>query len=180
MGKYLAGSTINFTHIRKSYIYVAACNSQSGVLQDMNEESEKPVVKAAAKIINELRLTPEEIEKYEECEIISDLMDEETLKSIDDEVLRKIILQMRTLHLEVRRMNYAAYIEMAKSLFGKIPNRNYVLKYHELEELSKKLNGDEIKKIREENVRDTLLNIKHVHNNIAEKKANVIRRIKMY
>ena len=98
----------------------------------MDEELKNQFVKSAIKIIDELTLTAEDIEKYEECEIISDLMDGEILRSIDDETLRKILVKMRALHSEVRRMNYPAYIDMTKSLFEKIPKKNYVLKYHEL------------------------------------------------
>ncbi len=143
-------------------------------------ESEEQSLKSARRIIVELKLMPEDVEKYEECEIISDLMDDEALKTVDDEALRKILVEMRALHAEVRRANYAAYADTAKSLFEKIPDRNYVLKYHALEGLSKEIGDEEIRRISDENIRNTLISVKHVHDNIAEKKANVIRRIKLY
>jgi len=139
----------------------------------------KAHVEKAMKIISELRLTPKNINQYEECEIISDLLDGELLRYMTDEELRKIIQKMRDLHVEVRRMNYAAYIDMAKELFRKIPNRHYVLEYHELEQLSKKISDSEVKKIKEKNIREILDKVKHIHDNIDEKKVNVIRRIKM-
>lgn len=82
--------------------------------------------------------------------------------------------------MEVRRMNYVAYIDMAKKLFGKIPDKRYVLKYHELEKLSKKISEQDIRQIKDANVRDTLVKVKHIHDDIANKKANVIRRIRLY
>jgi hypothetical protein len=68
----------------------------------VSEES----LKRAIKIINEVKLAPQDVEAYERCEIISDLMDDEMLKKVDDEELRKILQEMRRLHVEVRRMNY--------------------------------------------------------------------------
>jgi DNA-binding TFAR19-related protein (PDSD5 family) len=60
----------------------------------MDRESEKQLVKSAVEIIDEIKLTPNDIEKYEECEIISDLLDEEILRSIDDEELRTILVRI--------------------------------------------------------------------------------------
>lgn len=137
------------------------------------------LLQKATKIINEVKLTPQDVEAYERCEIISDLMDDEMLKQVDDEELREILQEMRRMHVEVRRMNYAAYIHMAKELFEKIPNKSYVLKYHELEQLSKEIGEQEIKRIKDVNARETLKKVKHVHDEIANKKADVIRRIRM-
>ncbi|MBM5804563.1 MAG: hypothetical protein FJZ49_00590 [Candidatus Verstraetearchaeota archaeon] len=137
-------------------------------------------IRRAAEIITEVKLTPQDVEAYERCEIISDLMDDEMLRQVDDEELRKILQEMRRLHVEVRRMNYAAYIDVAKELFGKIPDKRYVLKYHELEGLCKKIGEQEIRRIKDANVRGTLVKVKHIHDDIANKKANVIRRIKLY
>ncbi|MDD1766816.1 MAG: hypothetical protein LUQ00_02740 [Candidatus Methanomethyliaceae archaeon] len=136
-------------------------------------------IRKATKIINELKLTPKGADEYEDCEIISDLMDDEMMKHIEDEEFRRVLWEIRRLHVEVRRMNYAAYIDMAKELLGKIPDMKYVLRYHELERLSKKINEKEIKLIRDPNVRDTLFKVVHIHDDIVDKKANVIRMIKL-
>jgi hypothetical protein len=136
-------------------------------------------IRKITKIINELKLNPKNVDEYEACEIISDLMEDDMIKYIEDKELRMVLQEMRRLHVEVRRMNYNAYIEMAKELLGKIPEMKYVLKYHELERLSKKINEKEIEQIRDTNVKDTLLKIVHVHDDIANKKAAVIRKIKL-
>ena len=54
-----------------------------------------------------------------------------------------------------------------------------MLKYHELEQLSKEIGEQEIKRIKDANVRETLKKVKHVHDEIANKKADVIRRIRV-
>lgn len=42
-------------------------------------------IRKATEIIREVKLTPQNVEEYEECEIISDLMDDEMLKHVEDE-----------------------------------------------------------------------------------------------
>jgi hypothetical protein len=137
-------------------------------------------IRKATKIINELKLTPKSVEEYEDCEIISDLMDDEMMKHIEDEEFRRVLWEIRRLHVEVRRMNYAAYIDMAKELLGKIPDMRYVLRYHELERLSKKINEDEIGQVRDANIRDTLVKVVHIHDDIVNKKANVLKMIRLH
>jgi hypothetical protein len=137
-------------------------------------------IRKATKIINELKLTPKSVEEYEDCEIISDLMDDEMMKHIEDEEFRRVLWEIRRLHVEVRRMNYAAYIDMAKELLGKIPDMRYVLRYHELERLSKKINENEIGQVRDANVRDTLVKVVHIHDDIVNKKANVLKMIRLH
>jgi hypothetical protein len=120
------------------------------------------------------------VDSYEECEIIADLMDDEMVKQIDDEDLRELIQQMRRMYLEVRRINYTAYIATAKEIFGRIANRSSVLQYHQVEQLVKRISEEDISRIKDPKLRETLFHLKHVHDNIAEKKASVIRRMKLY
>jgi len=73
-------------------------------------------------------------------------------------------------------MNYAAYIQTAKELFERIPKKSYVLKYHELEQLSKEVGEQEIKLMKDLNVRETLKKVKHVHDDIAKKKGRYYQK----
>ncbi len=138
------------------------------------------MVEKAVRIIREIELAPEDVEKYENCEIISDLLNNEMLGLIEDLDLRKVIRQMRNLHREIRKENYRGYVHTTKELFGKILRADYVLRYHQLEQLSNKLNDSEIKKIRDKKIREVLQKVKHVHENIADKKANLIKKMNIY
>jgi hypothetical protein len=120
------------------------------------------------------------VDTYEECEIMADLMDDEMLKQIDDEDLRGLIQQMRKMHLEVRRTNYMAYIDTAREIFGRIADRSSVLQYHQVEQLVKRISDENINRIKDPELRETLFRLRHIHDNIAEKKANVIRRMKLH
>lgn len=111
---------------------------------------------------------------------MADLMDDEMLKQIDDEDLRGLIQQMRKMHLEVRRINYAAYIDTAKEIFGRIADRSSVLQYHQAEQLVKRISDEDISRIKDPELRETLFSLRHINDDIAEKKANVIRRIKLH
>jgi len=142
-------------------------------------ETENPL-ETAKRIIEEIKLTPENIDAYEDCEIITDLIDEDILNQINDQDFRKLLHNMRRLHSEVRRMNYPAYISMARELFRKIPDKNHILRYHEVEQLSKRIREQEIMQIKDVKLRETLERLKHIHDDIAIKKANIIRRMNLY
>lgn len=137
-------------------------------------------IEIAERIIKEIKLTPENIDAYENCEIITDMMDEDVLNEINDQDFRKLLQDTRRLHSEVRRMNYPVYINMARELFEKIPDENYILRYHEVEQLSKRIKEQEIMQIKDVKLRETLERLKHIHDDIAIKKANIIRKMKLY
>lgn len=143
-------------------------------------EDAKDLINKASKIVKRVKLTPKNMDSFEECEIIADLMDDEMVMQIDDEDLRGLIQKMRRMHLEVRRINYAAYIDTAREIFGRIADRSSVLQYHQAEQLVERISDEDINKIKDPELRETLFCLRHIHDNIAEKKANVIRRIKLY
>jgi len=134
----------------------------------------------AERIIKEIKLTPENVDAYEDCEVIADLMNEDVLNEINDQDFRKLLQDMRRLHSEVRRMNYPVYVNIARELFEKIPDKNYILRYHEVEQLSRRIREQEIMQIKDAKLRETLERLKHIHDDIAIKKANIIRRMNLY
>ena len=138
------------------------------------------LIMQVSKIAKKIELRPDNIDSYENCEVMADLMDEPLVKEIQDEGLRKLIVEMRKLHREVRRANYPVYIETAKEIFDRISNRSYVIDYHRAEQLVKEIPEAAIQQIAEPTLRETLLRLKHIHNNIAEKKATVLRSMKLH
>lgn len=143
-------------------------------------EDADDLINKASDIVKGIKLTPKNVDSYEECEIMADLMDDDMLKQIDDEDLRGLIQKMRRMHLEVRRFNYTTYLDTAREIFGRIADRSSILQYHQAEQLVKRISEEDICKIKDPELRETLLRLRHVHDNIAEKKANVIRRMKLY
>jgi hypothetical protein len=77
-------------------------------------------------------------------------------------------------------MNCPVYFSMARELFRKIPDENYILRYHEVEQLSRRIREQEIMQIKDVKLRETLERLKHIHDDIAIKKANIIRRMNLY
>jgi hypothetical protein len=143
-------------------------------------ESSENSVDKITKIIIEIGLTPKNIMHYEECEIIADLMGEEIITEVPDLQFRILLKKMRALHEEIRQMDYEEYIRTAVDIYQRIPNIEDVLKYHDAEQISKHLTDADLIHIENDRLRDTLQALRHVHDNIAEKKANVIRRMKLY
>jgi len=129
------------------------------------------------KIINEIGLTPQNIMEFEDCEIISDLMEEDAVSSVKDEELRRILREMRRLHEGLRKINYTEYHRAAEEIFSRIEKRDWVFKYHEVEQLAKSLSEEEMARVKDARFRDTFLALRHVHDGIALKKARVISRM---
>ena len=140
---------------------------------------EKAAVAKLIEIIEEIGLTPESVDAYEDCEIIADLMDESTIAKVNDAHLRSTLMEMRRLHADIRLMNQPAYIDKAAELFGKIPKCKHVLKYHEAEQLCKSLGEQDLMGISDPVLRATLRSLSHVHDVISEKKANVLRQVRL-
>ncbi|UCH38085.1 MAG: hypothetical protein JSV76_02680 [Candidatus Bathyarchaeota archaeon] len=132
------------------------------------------------RIIEEIGLTPKNIMQFEECEIITDLMDDDIVNEVPDQQFRILLKKMRALHEEIRKMNYGEYIQTAVDIYQRIPNKEDVLKYHDAEQISKLLTDTDLTCIQDNQLRNTIRALKHVHDNIAEKKANVIRRMNLY
>jgi hypothetical protein len=131
-------------------------------------------------IIEEIGLTPTNIMQYEECEIITDLMDDDIVNEVTDQQFRILLKKMRALHEEIRKMNYDEYIRTAVDIYQRIPNKEDVLKYHDAEQISKLLTDTDLTRIQDNQLRNTIRALQHVHDNIAEKKANVIKRMNLY
>jgi hypothetical protein len=136
-------------------------------------------IERAVKISKEIGLSVDNVDLYEDCEIIADLIDDEAVKTIEDERFRALIAEMRRLHSEMRRMNYAAYVSAARDIFSRIPKPENVLKYHELEGICSRLSDEEIKAVGDAATRDALEKVKHAHDGIAAKKAKTMTRIKL-
>lgn len=130
-------------------------------------------------IVDEIGLTPENIMEFEECEIVSDLMEEGAVLSLEDEELRGTILEMRRLHEGIRKSNHAEYQRLAEELFSKLGRREWALKYHEAEGLARSLSEGEVARLGDEGLRRAYAALRHVHDGVAQKKAAVIARMSL-
>ncbi|MFQ5711660.1 MAG: hypothetical protein ACE5GD_07770 [Candidatus Geothermarchaeales archaeon] len=141
------------------------------------ELSQGVLVDRAVKLIRAIGLAEGDVDRFENCEMISDMVTEDMLELVDDRGLVETIKRMRDLHAHIRRANYEVYIEMAKKLFAEIGDRDNVLKYHELEQICQRIRDETLESIDDENLRKTLISVKRIHDNIAERKAELIRRM---
>jgi hypothetical protein len=104
-------------------------------------------------------------------------MDEDAVSSMKDEELKRILREMRRLHEGVRKRNYTEYHRAAKGIFSRIGRRDWVFKYHEAEQLAKKLDEDKMAEVKDPRLRNTCQALRHIHDGIAMKKARVIGRM---
>lgn len=142
------------------------------------DKKKNEIIRKCTKMVKKIGVSTEQVQVYEDCERISDMLCDDIVKVIDDAELRNTIKRMRRLHAKIRVQYAAPFIGKAKDLFKKLPNDKSVLTYHEIEQLLEKVDDEEIIKIEEPGMRALLDAIKHAHDKgHAERKAEIFEEI---
>jgi len=139
--------------------------------------NEQKIIEKCKKMVEKIGISTGQVQTYEDCERISDILCDDIVKLIDDVELRDTIIKMRKLHVGIRAEHAAPFIRKAKELYSKLPDRKSVLTYHELEQLLEKVDDAAIAR-EEPGMKDLLSAIKHVHDKgHAARKAEIFREI---
>lgn len=137
------------------------------------------VLKRAVAIIKELGITTENAQLFEDGERICYLIASEVLPSEDEEI-HQIAQWVAGLH----QRNYAdrsrAYAKAAREVFAnfpaKAPPQEVITTWHQLEQLCHKLDDDLVSAVEEPAIRDAIRAIQHVHDNLQERRAELLKR----
>jgi len=141
--------------------------------KDKDQES----IKKCKKMVARIGIRTEQVQAYEDCERISDIICDDIVELIDDADLQDTIKKMRRLHAEIRAEHAAPFIKKAKELYGRLPDSKSVLTYHQVEQLLEKVDDAAIAG-EEPEMRDLLGAIKHVHDKgHAARKAEIFGEI---
>lgn len=149
-----------------------------GCVTVVNQGSEV-VLKRAVAIIKEMEITAENVQLFEDGERICYLIASKVLPSEDEEI-HQIAQWVAGLH----QRNYAdrsrAYAKAARDVFAnfpaKAPPQEVITTWHQLEQLCHKLDDDLISAVEEPAVRDAIRSVQHVHDNLQERRAELLKR----
>lgn len=137
------------------------------------------LLERATRLIGEIDLKIEEVDKLEDCEAISAMITSEVLDLIQDPDLKKAILWLKTAHdvipsIRRWRRNFA---EVTKRLFEKAGGGERVKRYHELEQVCDSLQERDLESLTDARLTETIRAVKHVHDDMLERRINLVKRI---
>ncbi len=144
------------------------------------ESGKQAILGRAQEIVNSLRLTPRNIELFEDCERISYEVVAHSSPSFDGDEVLDICRWVHSLHEPIYKERFPKYLDAAKDIFSRLPSKGdtkeAITMYHQLEQLLKKISEAELESMKDKNVRDALRAIRNVHDNNAGKKAKLNER----
>lgn len=138
------------------------------------------VLNRAVEIVKELGLTAQNLDDYENTELICDFI--APFGSQEDEVYQTAVWEA-DLHLGMPRLNhqerYKAHVRAFRDVFSRLPAqgdpKHIVTVYHQLEQMVHELDDADLASL-DPRTRDALQTVKHVHVNLAAKAARLKQR----
>ena len=143
------------------------------------EQGRKAVLDRAVAIIEEMGVSAENVQRFEDGERICGLIASK-LAAGDDEEVRQIAEWVMELH----KRNYAkkseTYAVAARDVFAKLPAKgppkDIITTWHQLEQLCRELNEEDISSIEDGAIRDAIRAVTHVHDDLQRRRIEFTRR----
>ena len=153
-----------------------------GCQQFINRGSEA-VLKRAVEIVQELGLTPENMDGFEDCEFICGLIAPRASLSSSAPEIWETAHWVRSLHGEFYKGEDQAYAQAARDIFAQLPGegnaKEVITTYHQLEQLHRHISEESLATLADARVRDTILALRHIHDNPEKRRARIVERYKL-
>lgn len=133
------------------------------------KQGKQAVLNRATEIVKELGLTTANVDDYEDTERIGRFI--APFGAADDEVYKTAVWTSK-LHMGMGRLNqserYQAHVRALRDIYSRLPAKgepkHVVTIYHQLEQLCRELENDELVSLAPE-IREAVLAVKRVHDN---------------
>ncbi len=143
------------------------------------ERGAEAVLKRAVDLVEELGVTPGNMHLFEDCELICNLIAPRPSHSTVAPEIWETAQWVRSLHEEWDKVEGQAYTEAARDIFAQLPGRGnakeVITTYHQLEQLHRHISDESLTTLADAGVRDTILALKHIHDNPAERRARLVQ-----
>ncbi|MDZ4342049.1 MAG: hypothetical protein U1E51_06375 [Candidatus Binatia bacterium] len=143
------------------------------------EQGRKAVLNRVIAIIKEMGVTAENAQRFEDGERICGLIASK-LASGEDEEVRQIAKWVMALHKRTYAKKSEAYAAAARDVFAKFPAkgaaRDIITTWHQLEQLCRELSEEDISSVEDAAVRDAFLAVRHVHDDLKERRIEFMKR----
>ena len=128
------------------------------------------------KTIKEIELKPDEVELLEDCESVTNIIIGQVLELIQDPEMREDILWLQGQHKKANTKRWGNIVELTETLFKEAGGSKRVKRYHEIEAPCREVSMEEIHSIDDPEVRETVLKIRHIHDNMLERMTRTISK----
>ena len=113
--------------------------------------------------IKQIEIKPDDVETLERCETITNLIIDEVLQMFTDPELVEGIRWLQAAHREPNKHRWLNIVELTSRLMDEAGGVERVKAYHSLEQPCKDVTDEEIGLIDDPQIRETILRIKHIH-----------------
>ncbi len=119
--------------------------------------------------IKEINLKPGEVELLEDCEMVTNIIIGQVLRMIKDPKMREDILWLQEQHRKPNAKRWSRIVDLTEELFEKSGGGERVKQYHSIEAPCRDVSLGEINSIDDPEVRETIMKIRHIHDNPLER-----------
>jgi hypothetical protein len=136
------------------------------------------LLKKCLDLVNKLGISANDVQKFEDCERVTDMLQEEYIGAIKNAELRRVVQTMKKAHEGIRVQHSEPFVKKTESLYRLLPKYSAVLDYHVLEQTLETIDDSSLEQIKDPKLRKLLMTVKHVHGKgHGKRKAEIFRTI---
>jgi len=143
------------------------------------EQGRKAVLSRAIAVIKEMGVTADNAQRFEDGERVCGLIASK-LAGGEDEEAREIAEWVMALHHRTYAKRSQAYAAAARDVFANLPAwgspREIITTWHQLEQLCRELNEEDISSVEDAAIRGAIQAVKHVHDDLQQRRIDFIKR----
>jgi hypothetical protein len=124
--------------------------------------------------IQEIGLKPEEVELLEDSEAVTNIIIGPVLEMIKDPEMREDIRWLQDQHRKANAKRWRNIVERTERLFKESGGGKRIRRYHEIEAPCREVSLEEIESIENPEIKETVLKIRHIHDNTLERMTRTI------
>ena len=127
-------------------------------------------------IIKEIDLKPGEVELLENCESVTNIMIGQVLEMLSDPEMKEDVLWLQEKHKKANAKRWTRVKELAETLFKEAGGSKRIKRYHSIEAACREVSLDQIDAIEDVDIRETVLKVRHIHDNMLERMTETISK----
>ena len=125
--------------------------------------------------IKDIDLKPGEVELLEDCESVTNIMIDPVLEILSDE-MKEDIQWLQEEHKKANTKRWTRIKELAEKLFKEAGGSKRIKKYHSIEAACRKVSLEEIEAIEDTDIKEIVLKVRHIHDNMLERMTRTISK----